>query len=55
MLQLTTIENKETTLAGDMNCNYLVPKDHKQSKDVLQINGFKQLSNKDNKEYEDSN
>ena len=43
MLQLTTIENKETILAGDLNCKYLVPNDLKEIKDVLQINGFNQL------------
>eukprot|EP00112_Aurelia_sp_Birch-Aquarium-sp1_P015852 Seg3541.2 transcript_id=Seg3541.2/GoldUCD/mRNA.D3Y31 product="hypothetical protein" protein_id=Seg3541.2/GoldUCD/D3Y31 len=43
MLELATNENKETILAGDLNCNYLVPNDHKEIKDALRINGFKQL------------
>eukprot|EP00112_Aurelia_sp_Birch-Aquarium-sp1_P000328 Seg10276.1 transcript_id=Seg10276.1/GoldUCD/mRNA.D3Y31 product="hypothetical protein" protein_id=Seg10276.1/GoldUCD/D3Y31 len=43
MLGLATNENKETILAGDLNCNYLVPNDHKEIKDALRINGLKQL------------
>eukprot|EP00794_Sanderia_malayensis_P020900 gene20900-22951_t len=43
MLELATSENKETILAGDLNCNYLVPNDHKEIKDALRIKGFKQL------------
>eukprot|EP00112_Aurelia_sp_Birch-Aquarium-sp1_P013739 Seg293.1 transcript_id=Seg293.1/GoldUCD/mRNA.D3Y31 product="hypothetical protein" protein_id=Seg293.1/GoldUCD/D3Y31 len=43
MIETATSENKETLLAGDLNCNYLVPNDHKEIKDIIRINGLKQV------------
>ena len=34
---------KEVILTGDLNCNYLIPNDHKTIKDILSINGLKQV------------
>ena len=36
-------ENKETIMAGDLNCNYIVTKDHKEIKDTIKFNGMKQV------------
>ena len=36
-------ENKEAILCGDLNCNYLFPSDHKPIKDIISLNGFKQI------------
>ena len=43
MIETATCENKEILLAGDLNCNYLVPNYHKEIKDIIRINGLKQL------------
>ena len=43
MLLTSNIEYKETILAGDLNCDYLRPKDHCIIKDIIKINGLKQL------------
>ena len=43
MIESTVCENKEAILCGDMNCNYLVPSDHKPIKDIISLNGFKQI------------
>ena len=43
MIETATCENKETLLAGDLNCNYLVPNDHTEIKDIIRINGLKQV------------
>ena len=42
MIESTVSENKEAILCGNLNCNYLVPSDHKPIKDIL-LNGFKQI------------
>ena len=43
MIETATCENKETSLAGDLSYNYLVPNDHKEIKDIVKINGLKQI------------
>lgn len=45
---ITTIlsENKEFILSGDMNCDFLKEPDHRDIKDCLKMNGFKQLIEK---------
>ena len=43
MLSTVSSEDKECILAGDINCNYLVPSDHKEIKSVLASLGLKQL------------
>ena len=43
MIESTVCENKEAILYGDLNCNYLVPSDHKPIKDIISLNGFKQI------------
>ena len=46
MISTTIVENKETIISGDLNCDYLVPRDHIEIKDIIKINGFKQLITK---------
>ena len=43
IIESTVSENKEVILCGDLNCNYLVPSDHKPIKDIISLNGFKQI------------
>jgi len=43
MLSTIPTENKECTLSGDINCNYLVSSDHKEIKSILTYFGLKQL------------
>ena len=43
MLSTVSAENKECILSGDINCNYLVPSDHKEIKSILSYFGLKQL------------
>ena len=43
MLSTSVNQNKETIIAGDLNCNYLVANDHKDIKDIIKINGLKQV------------
>jgi hypothetical protein len=43
MLDIATNENKEVLLAGDLNCDYLVPANNQKLKDVFRVNGLKQL------------
>ena len=43
MIESTVCENKEAILCGDLNCNYLVPSDQKPIKDIILLNGFKQI------------
>ncbi len=43
MLEVGVNENKETIIAGDLNCNYLIKNDQKEIKDAINLNGFKQL------------
>ena len=43
IIESTVCENKEVILCGDLNCNYLVPSDHKPIKDIISLNGFKQI------------
>ncbi|CAB4019684.1 Hypothetical predicted protein [Paramuricea clavata] len=43
MLDIAINENKEVILAGDLNCDYLAPTDHRELKDVFKVNGLKQL------------
>ena len=45
MLSTTAIENKETIIAGDLNSNYLLPRDHADIKFSFSSNGFKQVIN----------
>ena len=37
------VENKETLIAGDFNCNYNKVTDQREIKDMFKLNGFKQL------------
>ena len=41
MITMIHHENKETIIAGDLNCNYLEQDDHKNIKDLFHINRFK--------------
>ena len=43
---LSKIENKELILMGDINVNFLNRNDHKDIKDILKVNGLKQLISK---------
>ena len=43
MLLTVSSEDKECILTGDINCNYLVPSDHKEIKPILASFGLKQL------------
>ena len=43
VLTITAIENKETLLIGDMNCNFLKSSDYKTIKEILKRYCFKQL------------
>ena len=43
MLSTVSSEDKECILTGDINCNYLVPADHKEIKSILASVGLKQL------------
>lgn len=43
MLSTVSSADKECILAGDINCNYLVPSDHKEIKSILASLGLKQL------------
>ena len=43
MLSTVSSEDKECILTGDINCNYLVPSDHKEIKSILASYGLKQL------------
>ena len=43
MLEVGVNENKETIIAGDLNCNYLIKNDQREIKDALRLNGFKQV------------
>ncbi len=43
IIESTVCENKEVILCGDLNCNYLVPSDHKPIRDIISLNGFKQI------------
>ena len=43
MIESTVCKNKEAILCGDLNCNYLVPSDHQPIKDIISLNGFKQI------------
>ena len=43
MLEVGIIKNKETIIAGDLNCNYLIKNDQRENKDAIQLNGLKQL------------
>ena len=43
MIETVDYENKETILTGDFNWNYLVHNDHKEIKEILYRNKFKQL------------
>ena len=43
MLSTVSSEDKECILTDDINCNYLVPSDHKEIKSILASYGLKQL------------
>lgn len=43
ILDAITAENKETIMCGDFNCNYKVPGDHSDLKDLVKLHGFSQL------------
>ena len=43
MLSTVSAENKECIISGDINCNYLVPSDHKEIKSIFSYFGLKQL------------
>ena len=45
MLSTITIENKESIITGDLNCDYLLPRDHADIKFSFSSNGFKQVIN----------
>lgn len=46
VLNIITLENKETILLGDINCDYLKDNDHRDIKDLFITQGYKQLFNK---------
>ena len=46
VLNITTSENKEAIILGDINCDYLKDKDHKTIKDLFITHGYKQLIDK---------
>ena len=46
MISFAVSENKKVLLSGDLNCNYLASKDHKELKDIVKINGLQQLIDK---------
>ena len=43
MIDDATCENKEILLTGDLNCDYLDPKNHRDIKGILERNCLKQL------------
>lgn len=43
MLSMVTTENKDCIITGDLNCNYLVPRDQNVLKNVFSTNGFTQI------------
>ena len=43
MIETVDYENRETILTGDLNWNYLVHNNHKEKKEILYRNKFKQL------------
>ena len=43
ILSTANSENKECILTGDLNCNYLLARDHADIKDIFTANGFKQV------------
>lgn len=43
ILLIVSSEDKECILTGDINCNYLVPSDHKEIKSIFASFGLKQL------------
>lgn len=43
VLLTATAEDKETILAGDLNCNYMKSSDHEDHKNIIKVNGLKQL------------
>ena len=46
MLSTATRESKEIIALGDLNVNYLVKSDHIEIKEMLKLNGLKQLVTK---------
>ena len=42
-IETSILENKETIVMGDINCNFLKKSDHKTIKDILERNGLKQV------------
>ena len=40
---MSSSENKETIITGDLNCDYLKSSDHPVLKDIIKLNGFKQI------------
>ncbi len=43
MLITATKDNKEIILSGDMNCDYSKRSDNRNLKDIIKINGLKQM------------
>jgi hypothetical protein len=43
VLTIISLENKETIFTGDLNCNYMITKDQLEIKNMLKVNGLKQL------------
>ena len=43
MLNTISLENKETIMLGDFNCDYKVPRDHVDIKELIKTYGFSQL------------
>lgn len=46
MLSLASKECKETIILGDVNVNFLVPRDNKEFKSILNLHGLKQIIKK---------
>ena len=44
MSEIAKCENKDGILTGDLYCNYLIPNDHKEIKDIVRTNGLKQIT-----------
>ena len=51
MLSTVSSEDKECILTDDINCNYLVPSDHKEIKSILASYGLKQLISTPHENY----
>ena len=55
MLSIANTESKEVILMGDVNVNYLIARNNKEFKSVLELFGFKQLITKPTRNTNESN